>query len=88
MHKLITSITLGEYFHLGFFDKRVTTPTHMVSCNETSKENGSTKDEEKTLIVEPSKTKEENKVVASLQCLPRILVAMKYYKFLIRCKVH
>ena len=38
VQKLITPITLGEYFPLGFFDKNVTISTHMVSCNETSKE--------------------------------------------------
>ena len=38
--KLITLITLGEYFPLGFFDKGVTVSTHIVFCNETSKEEG------------------------------------------------
>ena len=32
VQKLITPITLGEYFPLGFFNKRVAVSTHMVSC--------------------------------------------------------
>ena len=72
MQKFITPITLGEYFSLGFFDKRVTISTHMVSGNEASKEEGSSKDEENTLGVKSRKTKEEEEIVASLQYLPSL----------------
>ena len=58
IQKLITPITLGEYFPLGFFDKRVTISIHMVSCNETSKEVGLSEDEESIISVESRKTKE------------------------------
>lgn len=44
--------------------------THMVFCNKTSKEGKLIKDEEETLVVELSKTKEENEVVKKFQCLP------------------
>ena len=72
MWKIITPITLEEYFHLGFFDKRVMVSTHMVSSNETSKEEGSSKYKESTLSVESSKTKEEEGLVANLQYLPSL----------------
>ena len=67
---LITPITLGEYFPLGFFDKKVAISTHMVSCNETSKEEELSEDEKSILGVESRKTKKEEMVVASLQQLP------------------
>ena len=70
VQKFITPITLGEYFPLGFFDKRVAVSTHMVSCNETSKEDELSEDEESILGVESRKTKEEEGVVTSLQHLP------------------
>ena len=66
IQKLITPITLGEYFPLGFFNKKVVTSTHMVSWNEASKEDELTNNERGTPIVESSKTKEEKEVVASL----------------------
>ena len=44
----------------------------MVSCNETSKEEGSIEDEESILGVESRKNKEEDGVVASLQHLPSL----------------
>ena len=44
----------------------------MVSCNEASKEEGSSKDEENTLGVKSRKTKEEEEIVASLQYLPSL----------------
>ena len=44
----------------------------MVSCNETSKEEGLSEDEENILGVESRKTKEEEGVVASLQHLPSL----------------
>ena len=72
MWKIITPITLEEYFPLGFFDKRVMVSTHMVSSNETSKEEGSSKYKESTLSVESSKTKEEEGLVANLQYLPSL----------------
>ena len=70
VQKLITPITLGEYFPLGLFDKNVTISTHMVSCNETSKKDELSEDEESILGVESRKTKEEDGVVTSLQHLP------------------
>ena len=48
------------------------TSTHMVSCHEISEEDESSKDEENTFGVEPSKTKEDDEVVANLQCLPSL----------------
>ena len=44
--------------------------THIVSCNETSKEEWLSKDEDSILSVESRKIKEEEGVVASLQHLP------------------
>ena len=44
----------------------------MASCHEISEENKSGKDEEKVFDAEPSKTKEDGEVVASLQCLPSL----------------
>ena len=58
VQKHITPIILREYFPLGFFDKKVIVSTHMVSCNETSKEEGLSEDEENILGVESRKTKE------------------------------
>ena len=48
------------------------TSTHMVSCHEILEEDESGKDEENTFGVEPSKTKEDDEVVANLQCLPSL----------------
>ena len=45
------------------------TSTHMVSCHETSEEDGPCEDEENAIGVESRKTKEEDDVVANLQCL-------------------
>ena len=45
----------------------------MVSCNETSKEEGLSEDEEIILGVESRKTKEEEGIVASLQHLPSLI---------------
>ena len=77
VQKLITPVTLGEYFPLGFFGKRVTVLTHMVSCNETSKQERSSEDEENTLNVESGKNKEEEGVVVSLQYLPSLFSSNK-----------
>ena len=44
----------------------------MVSYHEISEENESGKDEENAFSVEPSKTKEDDEVVANLQCLPSL----------------
>ena len=55
VYKLVTPITLEGYFPLGFFDKRVTVSTHIVSCNETSKEEGLSEDEENIIGVEDEK---------------------------------
>ena len=60
VQKLITPITLEEYFSLEFFDREMMTSTHIVSCHETSKEDGPIEDEEDALSVELSKTKEED----------------------------
>ena len=76
--KLITPITLGEYFPLGFFDKRVTISTHMVSCNETSKEEELSEDEKSILGVESRKTKEEEGVVIHLNSQPGLLIKNIY----------
>ena len=72
VQKVITPITLGEYFPLEFFNKRMVTSTHMVSCHEILKENESSKDEEKSFGAEPNKTKKDDEVVANLQCLPSL----------------
>ena len=48
------------------------TSTHMVSCHEILEEDESGKDEENTFGVELSKTKEDDEVVANLQCLPSL----------------
>ena len=45
----------------------------MVSYHEISEEDESGKDEENAFSVEPSKTKEDDEVVANLQCLPLLL---------------
>ena len=42
------------------------TSTHMVSCHEISEEDESCKDEENAFGAEPSKTKEDDDVVANL----------------------
>ena len=44
----------------------------MVFCNETSKEEGLSEDEESILSVKSRKTKEEDGIVASLQHLPSL----------------
>ena len=48
------------------------TSTHIVSCHEIWEENESSKDEENTFGTKPSKTKEDDEVVANLQCLPSL----------------
>ena len=48
------------------------TSTHMVSCHEISEEDESCKDKENAFGAEPSKTKEDDDVVANLQCLPSL----------------
>ena len=45
------------------------TSIHMVSCHENSKEDVPSEDEKSALGIESSKTKEEDEVVANLQCL-------------------
>ena len=49
----------------------------MVSCNETSKEEGLSEDEESILGVESRKTKEEEGTVTSLQHLPSLFSSHK-----------
>ena len=49
----------------------------MVSCNETSKQERSSEDEENTLDVESGKNKEEEGVVVSLQYLPSLFSSNK-----------
>ena len=55
------------------------TSTHMVSCHENSKEDEPSEDEKNTLGIESSKTKEDDEVVANLQCLPSFF---GFYKML------
>ena len=45
------------------------TSTHMVSCHENSEEDEPSEDEKNTLGIKSSKTKENDEVVANLQCL-------------------
>ena len=45
------------------------TSTHMLSCHENSEEDEPSEDEKSTLGIESSKTKEEDDVVANLQCI-------------------
>ena len=45
VQKLITPITLGEYFPPEFFNKGMVKSTHMVSYHEISEEDESGKDE-------------------------------------------
>ena len=65
VQKLITPITLGEYFPPKFFNKGMVTSTHMVSCHETSEEDELGKDEENVFAAKPSKTKEDDEIVAN-----------------------
>ena len=55
VQKLITPITLGEYFPPKFFNKGMVTSTHMVSCHETSEKDESGKDEENAFGAKPRK---------------------------------
>ena len=66
VQKLITPITLEEYFPPKFFDKRMMTSIHMVSCYETLENVGLSEDEASALSAKSRKAKEENEVVASL----------------------
>ena len=72
VQKFITPITLGEYFPPEFFNRGIVTSTHMVSCHKILEEEESGKVEENVFSAEPSKTKEDDEVVASLQCLPSL----------------
>ena len=65
VQKFITLITLEEYFILEFFNKGMVTSTHMVSCHETSEEDELGKDEENVFAAKPSKTKEDDEIVAN-----------------------
>lgn len=67
----INSSLLLPWENIFLFNKSVVILTHMVFCNKTSKEGKLIKDEEETLIVELSKTKEENEVVKSFNAYPR-----------------
>ena len=44
----------------------------MVSCHENSEEDEPSENEESALGIESSKTKEDDEVVANLQCLPSL----------------
>ena len=66
IQELITPITLGKYFSLKFFNRGMVISTHMVSCHKTSEEDESGKDEENAFGAKPSKTKEDDEVVANL----------------------
>ena len=59
VQKLITPITLEEYFPQEFFNRGMVTSTHMVSYHETSEEDEPSEDEESALGTKSSKTKEE-----------------------------
>ena len=69
VQKLITPVTLREYFSPKFIDRGMMTATHMVFYHETSKEDRPSEDEESVLSTKSSKTKEEDEVIANLQCL-------------------
>ena len=45
------------------------TSTHMVSCHENSEEDEPSEDKESVFGIKSSKTKEEDEVVANLQCI-------------------
>lgn len=62
VQKLITPITLEEYFPQEFFNKGMVTSTHMVSYYEISKEDESGKDEENAFGAKPSKTKKDDEI--------------------------
>ena len=62
VQKLITLITLEEYFPQEFFNRGMVTSTHMVSYHEISKEDESGKDEENAFGAEPSKTKKDDDI--------------------------
>ena len=85
---LITPITLGEYFSPKFFNRGMVTSTHMVSCHEILEEDESSKDKENIFGAEPSKTKEDDEVVANLSVYPHFSVSMKCYNFLRKHELH
>ena len=58
VQKLITPITLEEYFPPKFFDRGMMTSTHMVSCYETLEEDRPSEDEENVFDAKSGKTKE------------------------------
>ena len=58
------------------------TSTHMVSYHETSEEDRPSEDEESALGEKSSKTKEEDEVVANLQCLPSLFSIHEMLKLL------
>ena len=64
------------------------TSTHMVSYHEILKEDESGKDEENAFGAEPSKTKEDDEVVANLSVYPHFSVSMKCYNFLRKHELH
>ena len=51
VQKLITSVTLGEYFPPDFFNRRMITSTHMVFSHETLVEDRPSEDEENALLM-------------------------------------
>ena len=88
IQKLITPITLGEYFPLEFFNRRMVTSTHMVSCHEISEEDESSKDEENIFGAGPSKTNEDDEVVANLQCLLSFFGIYEMLQLMRKHKLH
>ena len=62
VQKLITPITLEEYFPQEFFNRGMVTSTHMISYHEISKEDESGKDEENAFSAEPNKTKKDDEI--------------------------
>ena len=88
VQKLITTITLREYFPSEFFNRGMVTSNHMVSCHEILEEDESSKDKENIFGAEPSKTKEDDEVVANLSVYPHFSVSMKCYNFLRKHELH
>ena len=58
------------------------TSTHMVSCHEILEEDELGKDEENVFGAEPCKTKEDDEVVANLQCLPSLFNIHEMFQLL------
>ena len=64
------------------------TSIHMVSCHENSKEDVPSEDEKSALGIESSKTKEEDGVVANLQCLLSFFGIYEMLQLIRKHKLH